>query len=180
MPGDYSAGSFDTCLGDSTEPMGVYGTSTFHQGEPSTPEAHQAGASSQCTTIANLAQTIDVPRPQSSAAASSSSSAMSSAESSSVESAFSSAVESSSSSEVQSSSVEGSPSPSTEMAGTPMSVASQAMVSSARNNAAAASDKPVASPKPSIVIDNSTSSASKVAQGGVLAFVAVVAGVFVF
>ena len=59
-----------------------------------------------------------------------------------------------------------------------MSVASHpAMVSSARNNAAA-SDKPAASPKPTVVIDNSTSSASKVAQGGVLALVA--AGVFLF
>lgn len=174
MPGNYDVGSFDTCLGDSTEPMGVYGSSTFHQGEPQTPEAHQAGATSQCTTIANLAQTIDAPRPQRSSAASSS------AEGSSVMSVSSSSVESSSSSELQSSSVEASPSSSvtTEMAGTPISVASQpAMVSSARNNAAA-SDKPVSSPKPTIVVDNSTSSASKVAQGGALALVA--AGVFLF
>lgn len=30
MPGDYS-NSFDSCAGDDTEPMGVYGSSTFYQ-----------------------------------------------------------------------------------------------------------------------------------------------------
>ncbi|GJE85075.1 hypothetical protein PsYK624_011520 [Phanerochaete sordida] len=58
MPGDYDAGVFEDCKGDSGEPMGVYGASTFHQGDPTTPPAHSAPAVSQCTplsTIGNLA-----------------------------------------------------------------------------------------------------------------------------
>lgn len=58
MPGNYDAGVFEDCKGDTGEPMGVYGTSTFHQGDPSTPPAHPAPPSSQCTpfsTIGNLA-----------------------------------------------------------------------------------------------------------------------------
>ncbi|KAH9888092.1 hypothetical protein C8Q73DRAFT_203327 [Cubamyces lactineus] len=54
MPGDYSAGSFDSCLADSGEPMGVYGTSTFHQGDPSTPAAHPAPPTSSCTTTSTI------------------------------------------------------------------------------------------------------------------------------
>ncbi|KAI1794317.1 hypothetical protein LXA43DRAFT_883724 [Ganoderma leucocontextum] len=63
MPGDYSGGSFDSCKGDSGQPMGVYGTSTFWQGEPSTPAAHPAPAKSQCNnanTIGN-GQHISTP-----------------------------------------------------------------------------------------------------------------------
>ncbi|KAG8942833.1 hypothetical protein FRC04_003464 [Tulasnella sp. 424] len=56
MPGDYSNGVFDSCMGDSAQPMGVYGTSTFHQGDPVTPEAHPKPATSQCTTTASLTQ----------------------------------------------------------------------------------------------------------------------------
>ena len=85
MPGNYSDGVFEDCKGDDalvrllfpplslflflvweiaddvcggTQPMGVYGTSTFFQGEPVTPSAHPAPASSECTflsTIGNLA-----------------------------------------------------------------------------------------------------------------------------
>ncbi|TFY77665.1 hypothetical protein EWM64_g6347 [Hericium alpestre] len=50
MPGNYAGGSFDQCKGDSGEPMGVYGQSTFHQGEPATPAAHPAPATSGCVT----------------------------------------------------------------------------------------------------------------------------------
>ncbi|KAM5543465.1 hypothetical protein V8D89_002716 [Ganoderma adspersum] len=63
MPGDYSPGSFDSCRGDSGEPMGVYGKSTFYQGQASTPAAHPAPAKSQCNganTIAN-GQHISTP-----------------------------------------------------------------------------------------------------------------------
>ncbi|KAF8348535.1 hypothetical protein F5887DRAFT_1157007 [Amanita rubescens] len=54
MPANYSAGVFEQCLGDSGEPMGVYGSSTFHQGEPSTPPAHPAPSSSSCTTVSSI------------------------------------------------------------------------------------------------------------------------------
>jgi len=60
MPGDYSAGVFERCLGDSGEPMGVYGASTFHQGDPVTPPAHAAPASSQCTTTSTIANGLAV------------------------------------------------------------------------------------------------------------------------
>ncbi|KJA25451.1 hypothetical protein HYPSUDRAFT_199615 [Hypholoma sublateritium FD-334 SS-4] len=55
MPGNYDGG-FDQCAADSGEPMGVYGTSTFFQGQPATPLAHPVPASSLCTatnTIGN-------------------------------------------------------------------------------------------------------------------------------
>lgn len=59
MPGNYDAGVFENCKGDTGLPMGVYGTSTFHQGDPVTPSAHPAPSSSLCTplgTIGNIAQ----------------------------------------------------------------------------------------------------------------------------
>ncbi|EJU02335.1 hypothetical protein DACRYDRAFT_43793, partial [Dacryopinax primogenitus] len=62
MPGNYDAGTFENCVGDSTEPMGIYvnggTTSTFSQGDPTTPDAHPAGSSSDCSqlpTISNAA-----------------------------------------------------------------------------------------------------------------------------
>ncbi|KAH8105798.1 hypothetical protein DFH11DRAFT_1641101 [Phellopilus nigrolimitatus] len=54
MPANYDAGVFENCAGDTGEPMGVYSGSTFHQGDPSTPSAHPAPASSQCTTLATI------------------------------------------------------------------------------------------------------------------------------
>ncbi|KAH7923090.1 hypothetical protein BV22DRAFT_609952 [Leucogyrophana mollusca] len=54
MPGNYDEGVFENCLGDSAEPMGVYGTSTFYQGEPSTPAAHPIPSSSSCTTYSSI------------------------------------------------------------------------------------------------------------------------------
>ncbi|KAJ7499421.1 hypothetical protein FB451DRAFT_37814 [Mycena latifolia] len=53
MPGNYGAG-FDSCHADSGEPMGVYGTSTFHQGEPVTPDAHPAPSPTSCTTVSTI------------------------------------------------------------------------------------------------------------------------------
>jgi hypothetical protein len=53
MPASYSSG-FEYCLGDSGEPMGVYGTSTFHQGDPATPAEHPAPPSSSCTTVSTI------------------------------------------------------------------------------------------------------------------------------
>ncbi|ETW77938.1 hypothetical protein HETIRDRAFT_435869 [Heterobasidion irregulare TC 32-1] len=60
MPGDYSNGTFDRCAGDSGEPMGVYGTSTFHQGDPVTPSAHPAPASSSCTPLTSIGNGLAV------------------------------------------------------------------------------------------------------------------------
>ncbi|KAI0827842.1 hypothetical protein BC628DRAFT_119832 [Trametes gibbosa] len=54
LPGNYASGSFDRCLADTAEPMGVYGTSTFHQGDPSTPTAHPAPPTSSCTTTSTI------------------------------------------------------------------------------------------------------------------------------
>ncbi|KAK7442995.1 hypothetical protein VKT23_015942 [Stygiomarasmius scandens] len=54
MPASYDAGVFEQCAGDSGEPMGVYGQSTFHQGDPSTPQPHPAPSSSQCTTTSTI------------------------------------------------------------------------------------------------------------------------------
>ena len=46
---------FDSHSGESFRlPMGVYGTSTFHQGTPPTPVAHPAPSSSNCRTIPSI------------------------------------------------------------------------------------------------------------------------------
>ncbi|KAH9993495.1 hypothetical protein BJV74DRAFT_770865 [Russula compacta] len=60
MPGNYGPG-FDQCLGDDGEPMGVYGPSTFYQGEPTTPPAHPAPATSSCTTMSTISNRLLVP-----------------------------------------------------------------------------------------------------------------------
>ncbi|KAK0218515.1 hypothetical protein EDD85DRAFT_781045 [Armillaria nabsnona] len=54
MPANYGSGVFESCQGDSGQPMGVYGTSTFHQGDASTPDAHPVPSSSQCTTVSAI------------------------------------------------------------------------------------------------------------------------------
>ncbi|KAK0200065.1 hypothetical protein DFS33DRAFT_1388366 [Desarmillaria ectypa] len=51
MPANYSAGTFEDCEGDSGQPMGVYGASTFFQGQAVTPAAHAAPSSSLCTAV---------------------------------------------------------------------------------------------------------------------------------
>jgi len=60
MPGNYGPG-FDTCAGNSGEPMGVYGGSTFFQGEPNTPPAHPAPPTSNCATTSSIGNAIAVP-----------------------------------------------------------------------------------------------------------------------
>lgn len=55
IPANYGDG-FESCEGQPAEPQGIYGTSTFHQGDPLTPEAHPVAPSSNChaqPTIAN-------------------------------------------------------------------------------------------------------------------------------
>ncbi|KAJ1306540.1 hypothetical protein OPQ81_007541 [Rhizoctonia solani] len=54
MPGNYAQGVFENCVGDSAEPMGIYGSSTFHQGDPSTPQPHAAPKSSSCTSVSSI------------------------------------------------------------------------------------------------------------------------------
>ncbi|KAI0701073.1 hypothetical protein BC835DRAFT_1265429 [Cytidiella melzeri] len=54
MPGNYDAGVFEKCKGDSGQMMGVYDGSTFKQGMPQTPAAHPAPPSSMCTTLSTI------------------------------------------------------------------------------------------------------------------------------
>ncbi|KJA25073.1 carbohydrate-binding module family 13 protein [Hypholoma sublateritium FD-334 SS-4] len=51
IPASYSSGVFESCAGDAALPMGVYGTSTWSQGQKPTPSAHPAPASSNCAAI---------------------------------------------------------------------------------------------------------------------------------
>jgi hypothetical protein len=51
MPANYNAGTYESCQGDDDLPMGVYGTSTFFQGQNPTPPAHPAAKSSNCRTV---------------------------------------------------------------------------------------------------------------------------------
>ncbi|KGB79897.2 hypothetical protein CNBG_5735 [Cryptococcus deuterogattii R265] len=54
IPGDMSPG-FDSCLGAPTEEApGVYSGSTFHQGDPTTPAPHPAGATSECQIYSSV------------------------------------------------------------------------------------------------------------------------------
>jgi len=85
MPGNYAQGVFESCVGDSAQPMGIYGSSTFHQGDPATPAAHPAPLSSSCapvssignaavsTSAATTATTVTTAPPSASTAASRSS-----------------------------------------------------------------------------------------------------------
>jgi hypothetical protein len=54
MPANYDAGTFESCKGDNDLPMGIYGTSTFHQGDATTPAAHPVAPSSSCTAFASV------------------------------------------------------------------------------------------------------------------------------
>ncbi|KAJ9112127.1 hypothetical protein QFC20_002308 [Naganishia adeliensis] len=53
MPGEYGQG-FSSCQGDAAEYPGVYGGSTFHQGDSSTPAPHAPAATSQCSYLDSL------------------------------------------------------------------------------------------------------------------------------
>ncbi|KAJ8082890.1 hypothetical protein AAF712_003565 [Marasmius tenuissimus] len=54
MPASYDPNVFETCDGQSGEPMGVYGGSTFFQGQPETPAAHPRPSSSNCKNVATI------------------------------------------------------------------------------------------------------------------------------
>ncbi|CAE6519662.1 unnamed protein product, partial [Rhizoctonia solani] len=49
IPANYSVGVFEDCKGDTGLPMGIYGSSTFQQGQGATPSAHPIPPSSECT-----------------------------------------------------------------------------------------------------------------------------------
>lgn len=57
MPANYDAGVFENCDGDNDEPMGVYGTSTWFQGQEPTPAAHNPAPSSNCVSLPTVAVT---------------------------------------------------------------------------------------------------------------------------
>jgi hypothetical protein len=50
----YDAGVFETCEGDEAPFQGVYGGSTFQQGQPVTPDAHPPAPSSNCVATATI------------------------------------------------------------------------------------------------------------------------------
>lgn len=105
MPGNYSEG-FSSCHGDPTEPMGIYtttlpngavSTTTFHQGDPVTPSAHDAGKSSSCTyypALTNADNNAPAPSPTASLLPSSVSAQLSKGSVSSVSAVSTASVES--------------------------------------------------------------------------------------
>lgn len=56
------------------QPMGVYGTSTFQQGDPVTPDAHTAPATSSCNVVSSIGNGLAVSGVSSSTTASGSAS----------------------------------------------------------------------------------------------------------
>jgi len=68
MPGNYAPGTFENCKGDSGEPMGVYGSSTFHQGDGATPPPHPAPPTSQCTPLSTIGGSVSTSTPPMSSA----------------------------------------------------------------------------------------------------------------
>ncbi|SPC65363.1 uncharacterized protein UHOD_00478 [Ustilago sp. UG-2017b] len=54
IPANYEPGVFETCDGDVGLHQGIYGSSTFRQGDPVTPSAHPAPSSSQCSTVRTI------------------------------------------------------------------------------------------------------------------------------
>ncbi|PKI85126.1 hypothetical protein MVES1_001043 [Malassezia vespertilionis] len=49
-PGNYDKGVFEDCSGEPGHKPGIYGTSTFYQGDQRTPDAHAPGKTSNCHT----------------------------------------------------------------------------------------------------------------------------------
>ncbi|EIN08697.1 carbohydrate-binding module family 13 protein [Punctularia strigosozonata HHB-11173 SS5] len=54
MPANYDSGVFESCQADDDLPMGVYGTSTWYQGQSPTPAAHPPASSSMCTPFPSI------------------------------------------------------------------------------------------------------------------------------
>ncbi|WWC97398.1 hypothetical protein V866_004277 [Kwoniella sp. B9012] len=141
IPGDMGDG-FDQCLGAPTdEAPGVYDGVTFHQGDPTTPAPHPAGATSQCTPYstvgggtANVAAVTQIASIQSTSASASASSSASASNSSSVST---SASASNSSSPSASASASGSSSSSASISATITSIAVSSRAAASTNAAAA-------------------------------------------
>ncbi|KAK2467250.1 hypothetical protein APHAL10511_000799 [Amanita phalloides] len=57
MPDNYAPGVYENCEGDDDLPMGVYGTSTFHQGDKSTPPPHLPAKTSNCHALPSVSVT---------------------------------------------------------------------------------------------------------------------------
>lgn len=75
IPANYDAGVFETCDGDTGLLQGIYGSSTFRQGDPVTPSAHPAPSSSQCSTVRTISHgLLAVSQSQSSSSSSEASS----------------------------------------------------------------------------------------------------------
>ncbi|SPO19971.1 uncharacterized protein UTRI_00361_B [Ustilago trichophora] len=72
IPANYDAGVFETCDGAVGQLQGIYGSSTFRQGDPVTPTAHPAPSSSNCSTQRTISHgLLAVSASQSSSASSS-------------------------------------------------------------------------------------------------------------
>ncbi|KAJ1031778.1 hypothetical protein NDA13_002167 [Ustilago tritici] len=54
IPANYEPGVFETCDGGVGLLQGIYGSSTFRQGDPVTASAHPAPSSSQCSTVRTI------------------------------------------------------------------------------------------------------------------------------
>ncbi|KAJ7266584.1 carbohydrate-binding module family 13 protein [Mycena rebaudengoi] len=54
MPANYDAGKYENCDADNDLPMGVYGTSTWHQGVVPTPAPHPVAKSSNCVALPSI------------------------------------------------------------------------------------------------------------------------------
>jgi len=57
MPANYDPGVFENCDGNDDLPMGVYGTSTWHQGTSPTPPPHPPAPSSNCQAVPSVGVT---------------------------------------------------------------------------------------------------------------------------
>ncbi|KAJ9126625.1 hypothetical protein QFC24_001654 [Naganishia onofrii] len=140
MPGDYSQ-TFSSCQGDAAEYPGIYGSSTFQQGQPSTPAPHAPAATSQCSYVDSLpyngaAAIVTAAVSQTSALSSAASSGMSST---SVASSGSSSASSSASTSGSSSMSSSSASSSSSGSSVAMASSSQAALSMAASSTRAAS-----------------------------------------
>ncbi|KAK8844561.1 hypothetical protein IAR55_006408 [Kwoniella newhampshirensis] len=142
IPGDTGNG-FDSCDGAPTdEAPGVYDGQTFHQGDPTTPAPHPAGATSNCQTFSTIgggSANINAvtPAPSASASTSASASASSSASVSISSSAANSSLPAVSSSAANSSSAASSSSSSATATSSSSATSSRISTSAAATSAVA-------------------------------------------
>ncbi|KAF8714603.1 carbohydrate-binding module family 13 protein, partial [Rhizoctonia solani] len=58
IPANYTQGVFEDCQGDTGLPMGIYGSSTFQQGQGPTPAAHPIPPSSSCKFYSSVKNAV--------------------------------------------------------------------------------------------------------------------------